>query len=134
MARKDWPIEREIVKCDNLSCVYCGLEGKRDFQTWRQLLNGVDHLVPGSVAAVPSYTISSDNKGNLVTACWSCNSAKGRFNPLTAETVAVAKREDTTEEGWRQELILRARRHLEDRDWDYYKRDYEQMKGELGIS
>jgi 5-methylcytosine-specific restriction endonuclease McrA len=131
--KKDWPIYWEVLKRDNLRCVYCGLDGRKEFASWCQLLNGLDHLVPGTASGAASYGISRENMENLVASCWSCNRAKGRFNPLSASPIHVANRQDTTEDGWRVELIQRVRRHLETTEWEYYRPDYAQMKNELGI-
>ena len=79
MARTDWPIVWEILVRDKLVCVYCGLDGKQSFQSWCQLLHGVDHLVPASSLNAEAYQITRDNMGNLVTSCWICNRAKGTF-------------------------------------------------------
>jgi hypothetical protein len=133
MAYADWPVYWAILKRDNLACVYCGLDGKANFASWCQLLNGVDHLVPGHTSEAASYVISYENMPNLVTCCWSCNRAKGGFNPLEAAPVDVAERTITTAEGWRAELIKRVQVYLERVHWSYYRPDHAQMRTELGM-
>lgn len=58
------PLRAFILERDEFVCAYC-LEGQS---------NHVDHIIPRSKGG-------SDDPSNLVTACKSCNSAKGARTP-----------------------------------------------------
>lgn len=71
-------IKRKVYKKDGYACVYCGVTVIPDYElsNKEEYPNRatIDHVIPG---------ISSFN--NYVTACLSCNSAKGKHTPQEAE-------------------------------------------------
>jgi HNH endonuclease len=70
----DWSYWVEIFVRDRLQCVYCGLDGKRDLQSFWQIVHSLDHLIPRSL-------YGSNTPDNLVTCCWPCNKRKSDFDP-----------------------------------------------------
>lgn len=122
MTKVDWGNgpRWEVVKRDNLCCVYCGLDGRKSFAAWLQLIEAFDHLVPVSAGG-------ADSMNNLVTSCWICNKYKGTWDLRRDDDPPI-----TNDNRWRQEMVARVRQHLEKKCWDYYRPDYDLMKAELG--
>ena len=73
---------------DQFKCYYCGLDGKRDFESW--LILTIDHIHPHAKGG-------SRSMDNLVTACQPCNLLKGKrvYKSLQeAKEFVLAKREE----------------------------------------
>lgn len=79
---EDWTYLRDIRLRDRLRCVYCGLDGRTNPDVFRQFVT--DHLVPRSAPDAPA-----DGPENLVTACYSCNTSKGAFDPRDHDETGV---------------------------------------------
>lgn len=99
---------REIYERDHFTCQYCGFDG-RTFDAWMQL--SIDHVRPRSSGG-------DDARGNLVTACHSCNAITSRMQfaaDLSRDEVFRLKREHVAERrqrfhaGWLEHV---APRHL----------------------
>ena len=71
MAKKAWP-DWDVYKRDNLTCVYCDLDGGEKFSVFRQMV--IDHLVPTSRGG-------DDTPENKVVSCYRCNTLKGAYDP-----------------------------------------------------
>jgi len=63
----------EILKRDRFTCRYCGLDGKRSFDSWLTL--SWDHLLPKNHP-------ERDNPDYIVAACNFCNGADNHFFEL----------------------------------------------------
>lgn len=115
MILNDWPDPwLKVLRRDGLRCAYCGLDGTNDVHRFRQLLYGLDHLVPRTAGGPYS-------EENLVISCWACNRAKGRFNP-SFEGMPLDP------EQRRLAMIERARQHLKQVDWDYYQSALDELR------
>jgi 5-methylcytosine-specific restriction endonuclease McrA len=60
----------EVMKRDNFTCRYCGLNGSRDFTAWLSM--SWDHLLPKGHP-------DRDNPEYIVTACNFCNTADNKY-------------------------------------------------------
>jgi len=59
-------------------CVYCGIDGSIDFETFFTANFAVDHVKPKALGG-------TDDPENLVLACHSCNLYKGKFDCNSVE-------------------------------------------------
>lgn len=66
MSKDKWP-DWNVYLRDSMTCVYCGLDGRRDFRIWQQLV--VDHLIPRAQGG-------DDAEDNKVVSCARCNTLK----------------------------------------------------------
>jgi 5-methylcytosine-specific restriction endonuclease McrA len=64
---------QHIFERDKWICQYCGLDGKKDFETWWTANLNIDHIKP-------RYHGGDNSPDNLVVACRACNNYKGRAN------------------------------------------------------
>jgi predicted restriction endonuclease len=74
----------------NYLCAYCGVDMKKDFDSWLINYPFVDHVVPKKHGG-------SENFDNLVAACWLCIKLKGQSRcasiPEGVEIIEHKKRE-----------------------------------------
>jgi 5-methylcytosine-specific restriction endonuclease McrA len=78
----------KIFRRDHFKCYYCGLDGRRDFESW--LILTVDHVHPNAKGGQRCMD-------NLVTACQPCNLIKGKRvykSVQDAKEFVLAKREE----------------------------------------
>ena len=62
----------KVYRRDELTCVYCGVDGYGDYGAFRQLT--LDHVIPRKH---PSWQQGDDkDHNNLVVSCYRCNSLK----------------------------------------------------------
>jgi hypothetical protein len=71
---------------------------------------------------------------NFVTCCSFCNSKKLDTNPLDLPSVQFSDCRLASPKEWRLELIERVKRHLEQKQWDYFRNDYREMMGEIAAT
>jgi hypothetical protein len=110
----DWgDTTKSVLLRDNLCCVYCGLDGNKDLNGFRQLVMAHDHLVPQSRGG---RDLGLDN---LVTCCWPCNRWKGNFDPRDFKPDGTDGILDPHTP--REKMIENVQAYLRSRDFDYYE-------------
>ena len=98
--KESFPNQR-IYERDHYSCQYCGWSGASDFEKWFIANFNVDHIKPVSAGG-------TNEDGNLVLACRSCNLYKGKIvcNSLD-EAREVVKRKRSEAEAWYRKNITK---------------------------
>ena len=103
----------EVLKRDNFTCQYCGLNGRESFNNWLAL--SWDHLLPKG-------SEQRDNPDFIVAACNFCNTADNRYfdkaikeghsfenlSPLelvAKRKIAVEKTRKNYKEFWVEEVV-----------------------------
>ncbi len=119
MAKENWP-DWPIYVRDGCRCVYCGLDGTREFVVWQQFT--IDHLIPRSRNGT-----NGDN--NKVVACPSCNLMKGSYDPRGYEPGAPTFNEPPNDEE-RTRLLDEARKYIKRNQRDL-EGDFRLMLGEI---
>lgn len=102
---------------DKFECAYCDRKFMDDYDTHVMWVN--DHILPKS--KYPEYV---DDPLNHVSACYSCNRIKGRFDPN--HVAPVFKDGENLTQEIRRLLIDRARAHIVGKR-DAWKVDREEM-------
>lgn len=120
MAKEKWT-DWDIYVRGGCQCVYCGLDGKRDFASWQQL--DVDHLIPKCRGGL-------DSKANKVVACLRCNMMKGSYDPRGYDAGAPTYSEPPSSEE-HERLIEVAREYIRRGQADL-ESDYGLMLNEIG--
>ena len=122
---QDWAKDDiTILLRDKFKCVYCGLDGSKNVNAFRQLVLCFDHLVPRS-------RNGGEGIENRVTCCWACNRAKSDWDPRDSSAdEAISDCDDL-----REEMIKRVQNHLKgekkDELSDYFAKCLSALK-ELG--
>lgn len=83
-----------VYERDKFTCRYCGIDCRKDFDTWYHAMLGFDHVVPQSLGG-------TDEHSNLVTCCHACNVFKGkaRVNSID-EAHAEVRRKRNEARAW----------------------------------
>jgi hypothetical protein len=116
-------ISIQVLRRDNLRCVYCGLDGTKDLNAFRQLVMGFDHLVPRKIIE----PVGSPE--NLVTCCWTCNRWKGQRDPRDLTPDGKGRDPHTP----REKMIENVRSYLRSYDFEYYERARKALMERGGI-
>ena len=108
MSKEKWPDWNVYIR-DSMTYVYCGLNGRVDFQLWQQLV--IDHLIPRTQGG-------EDVESNKVVSCHRCNTLKQAQRLSTEETspVDISDRKTIIDEA--RQLIINTSNKNEERD-DY---------------
>ncbi|MBV8119843.1 MAG: HNH endonuclease [Alphaproteobacteria bacterium] len=119
----DWTHWAEILLRDRVQCVYCGLDGTQNLQTFWQLIghHHLDDLVPRKLGG-------DNTPANLVTCCWPCNRRKSDFDPRDRNPDGTL--DSNTPRG---RMIENVRARLRS-DWDYFDKARKEFISQLADS
>jgi hypothetical protein len=100
IAKQQYP-NQEVYERSGFKCVYCGIDGSRDFETFFTANFSVDHVKPKS-------RCGTNAPENLVLACHSCNLYKRDFNCNSVEEgKAIIRQTKQIARNWYEKFVLR---------------------------